>query len=87
MNLHHVTFEKLLEICGSLEDPDKIKGMIEALDLLEKNLRYMRQRLVGQLNMDERRRAEEKTKERQRLKQSFRVLKPKKPTGRSPGSA
>ncbi len=49
MNIHAVTFEQLLDICASLEDPVEMQDLLQALDLLERNVRYLRQRLAGKL--------------------------------------
>ncbi len=78
MNLHGHSFEDLLEISASVEDPEEIRALIESLDRLEKNLRYMRKRLAGKLAKTERRMDEERDRERQRRKASFKVLKTEK---------
>jgi hypothetical protein len=76
MNIHALTFEQLLEICASLEDAVEMKRMVEALNLLEKNVRYLRQRLVGRLQEGESREAEAKEKEKQIRKKNLRLVGP-----------
>jgi hypothetical protein len=75
MNLHALTFEQILRVCGSLEDPGEIKTMIQALEVLERNIRYRRQELTGMLSGVEIREKREKQKERQALKKSLRVVR------------
>lgn len=75
MNLHALTFEQILRVCASLEDPKEIRIMIQALEVLEKNIRYRRKELMGVLNGVEIREKREKQKERQALKQSLRVIR------------
>ena len=76
MNIHATTFEQLLEICASLEDAVEMKRMVEALNLLEKNVRYLRQRLVGRLQEGESREAAAKEKEKQIRKKNLRLVGP-----------
>lgn len=64
MNIHAVTFEQLLDICASLEDPVEMQDLLQALDLLERNVRYLRQRLAGRLR--EKQGEEENRKETER---------------------
>jgi len=78
MDLHGRSFEDLLELSASLEDPQEIRALIESLDRLEKNLRYMRKRLMGKLAQTQRRMEEKRDKERQRLKASLKILKTEK---------
>lgn len=75
MNLHAMTFEQILRVCASLEDPKEIRIMIQALEVLERNIRYRRKELMGVLNGVEIREKREKQKERQALKQSLRVIR------------
>jgi len=75
MNLHALTFEQILRVCGSLEDPGEIKIMIQALEVLERNIRYRRQELSGMLNGLEIRDKRERQKERQAVKDSLRVIR------------
>ncbi len=75
MNLHALTFEQILRVCASLEDPKEIRIMIQALEVLERNIRYRRKELMGVLNGVEIREKREKQKERQALKQSLRVIR------------
>ena len=49
MNLHALTVEQILRLCASLEDPNEISKLIQALEILERNLRYRRKELIGQL--------------------------------------
>jgi hypothetical protein len=81
LNLHPHSFEKILEICSSLEEPGEMTEMIESLDLLEKNIRYLRQRLVGKLARINHRKEEQQRAERQQLKKSLRVLSREKGPG------
>ena len=74
MNLHPHSFEKILELCSSIEEPEEMEEMIESLDLLEKNIRYLRQRLAGKLARFNHRREEKQRAERQQLKESLRVV-------------
>ncbi len=75
MNIHHLSFEDLLNMCSSLEDPGEINKMILALEIMEKNLGYQRQRLAGMLAVDTRQHEEKRQKDRQRLKQSFKIFR------------
>ena len=77
MNLHALTFEQILRVCASLEDPGEIKTMIQALEVLERNIRYRRQELAGMLKGLEIRGEREKKEEREALKKSLRVVRPK----------
>lgn len=77
MNIHALTFEQILRVCASLEDPKQIETMIQALEILERNIRYRRKELVGLLNEIQTRHKKEKQKERQALKESLRVVRPK----------
>jgi len=74
VNLHPHSFEKILEICSSLDAPEEMEEMIESLDLLEKNIRYLRQRLVGKLARLNLRKEEKQREERLQLKKSLRVV-------------
>ena len=85
MNLHPHSFEKILEICSSLEEPDEMKEMVDSLDLLEKNIRYLRQRLTGKLARASLRKEEQQRAERQQLKNSLRVLTGDKEPGDGEG--
>ena len=75
MNLHALTFEQILRVCGSLEDPKEIKTMIEALGVLERNIRYRRQELNGMLNGLEIREKREKQEHRKAVKGSLRLVR------------
>jgi hypothetical protein len=77
MNLHALTFEQILRVCASLEDPKEIRTMIQALEILERNLRYRRKELTGILNGIEIRQKREKEKQREAVKGSLRVVRPK----------
>lgn len=76
MNLHHLTFEQILRVCSSLEDPKEIRTMIQALEVLERNIRYRRQELTGMLKGLEARDKREKEEKREALKSSLRVVRP-----------
>ena len=76
MNIHALTFEQILRVCASLEDPKEIETMIQALEILERNIRYRRKELIGMLNEIQTRDKKEKQKERQALKDSLRVIRP-----------
>ena len=76
MNLHALTFEQILRACASLEGPKEIKTMIQALEVLERNIGYRRKELIGMLNEIETRNKKERQKERQALKESLRVVRP-----------
>jgi|GEM_PF-1480481 len=75
MNLHALTFEQILRVCGSLEDPKEIKVMIEALEVLERNLLYRRKELTGMLNGLEIREERERQEQRRAVKGSLRVVR------------
>ena len=77
MNLHALTFEQILRVCATLEDPGEIKTMIHALEVLERNIRYRRRDLSGMLNGLEIRDKREKQEQRQAIKNSLRVVRPK----------
>ena len=77
MNLHALTFEQILRVCGSLEDPGEIRIMIQALEVLERNIRYRRQELTGMLNGLEIRDERERQEQRRALKGSLRVVRTK----------
>ncbi len=77
MNLHALTFEQILRVCASLEDPGEIKTMIQALEILEKNIRYRRLDLSGMLNGLEIRDKRERQDQRQAIKDSLRVVRTK----------
>ena len=77
MNVHALTFEQILRVCASLEDPTEIRAMIQALEILERNIRYRRKELIGQMNEIEVRDKRERQKERQALKESLRVVRAK----------
>jgi hypothetical protein len=76
MNLHALTFEQILRACASLEDPKEIRTMIQALEILERNIRYRRQELTGMLNGLEIREKREKERLRSTVKSSLRVVRP-----------
>jgi len=76
MNLHALTFEQILRICASLEDPGEIKIMIQVLEVLERNIRYRRQELTGMLNGLEIRDERERQEQRKSVKRSLRVVRP-----------
>ena len=78
MNIHATTFEQLLEICASLEDSVEMKRMVEALNLLENNVRYLRQRLIGRLREQERKESESRSRDREARKKVLRVVTPRK---------
>ena len=75
MNLHALTFEQILRLCASLEDPDEIARLIQALEILERNIRYRRQELSGMLNGLEIRDEQERQDQRQAVKASLRVVR------------
>jgi hypothetical protein len=75
MNLHALTFEQILRACASLEDPREIRTMIQALEVLERNIRYRRQELTGMLNGLEIREKREKERHRSTVKSSLRVVR------------
>ena len=77
MKLHALTFEQILRVCASLEDPGEIKTMIQALEILEKNIRYRRLDLSGMLNGLEIRDKRERQDQRQAIKDSLRVVRTK----------
>ena len=77
MNIHAFTFEQILRLCASTEDPIEISKLIQALDILERNIRYRRKELIGQLNELELRDRKEKQKQRQEVKESLRVVRTK----------
>jgi len=77
MNLHALTFEQILRLCSSLEDPNEIAKLIQALEILERNLRYRRQELSGMLNGLEIRDERERQGQRKALKNSLRVVRAK----------
>ena len=76
MNLHALTFEQILRICASLEDPGEIKIMIQVLEVLERNIRYRRQELTGMLNGLEIRDERERQEQRKAVKRALRVVRP-----------
>jgi len=86
VNLHPHSFEKILELCSALDEQDEMKEMIESLDLLEKNIRYLRQRLEGKLARARLRKQEQQKAERQQLKSSLRVLIGDKEAGGGEGT-
>ena len=75
MNLHALTFEQILQLCASLEDPNEIARLIQALEILERNIRYRRQELSGMLNGLEIRDEQERQDQRQAVKASLRVVR------------
>jgi len=81
MNLHALTFEQILRLCSSLEDPNEIAKLIQALEILERNLRYRRQELSGMLNGLEIRDERERQEQRKALKDSLRVVRTKDQPG------
>ena len=62
MNIHALTFEQILRLCSSMEDPIEISKLIQALEILERNIRYRRKELIGQLNEIESSRQEREAK-------------------------
>ncbi len=76
MNLHALSFEQILRVCASLEDPREIEAMIRALEVLEKNIRYRRQELTGLLNGLQAKEREERRQQRKALKESLHVVRP-----------
>ena len=83
MNLHALTFEQILRLCSSLEDPNEIAKLIQALEILERNIRYRRQELSGMLNGLEIRDERERQEQRRAIKNSLRVVRTK---GKGEGS-
>ena len=75
MNLHALTFEQILKLCASLEDPNEISKLIQALEILERNLGYRRKELIGQLKEAELREKKEQEKQRRAVKSSLRVVR------------
>jgi len=75
MNLHALTFEQILRLCASLDDPNEIAKLVQALEILERNIRYRRKELMGQINEIELRDKREKQKQRQAVKDSLRVVR------------
>lgn len=86
MNLHPHSFEKILELCSGLGEHEDMKEMIESLDLLEKNIRYLRQRLEGKLARALLRKQEQQKADREQLKSSLRVLTGEKEAGGGEGT-
>lgn len=84
MNIHAVTFEQLLEICASLEDLEEMQNLVEALELLERNVRYLRQRLVGRLREKQGEEHDCKEAERRARRNALRLVIPR--SGGSAGS-
>ena len=76
MNLHALTFEQILRLCSSIEDPHQISKLIQALEILERNLGYRRKELIGQLKEIEAREEKEKQEHREAVKNSLRVVRP-----------
>jgi hypothetical protein len=76
MNLHALTFEQILRLCASMEDPNEISKLIQALEILERNLSYRRKELIGQLKEIETQEKNEGQKRRQAVKSSLRVVRP-----------
>jgi hypothetical protein len=77
MNLHALTFEQILRLCSSIEDPHEISKLIQALEILERNLGYRRKELIGQLKQIEAREKREKQEQRRAVKNSLRVVRSK----------
>jgi len=77
MNLHALTFEQILRLCSSLEDPNEIAKLIQALEILERNIRDRRQELSGMLNGLEIRDERERQEQRRAVKNSLRVVRTK----------
>lgn len=77
MNIHAVTFEQLLDICASLEDPVEMQDLLQALDLLERNVRYLRQRLAGKLREKQGEEENRKETERRGRRNALRLVTPK----------
>jgi hypothetical protein len=75
MNLHALTFEQILRLCASLDDPNEIAKLVQALEILERNIRYRRTELIGQINEIELRDKREQQKQRQAVKRSLRVVR------------
>ncbi len=76
MNIHAVTFEQLLDICASLEDPVEMEDLLQALDLLERNVRYLRQRLAGRLREKQGEEENRKEAERRARRNALRLVTP-----------
>ncbi|MEW6440496.1 MAG: hypothetical protein AB1640_06110 [bacterium] len=76
MDIHAVTFEQLLDICASLEDAAEMKKTIEALELLEKNVRSLRTNLAGRLREKEQVEGARADEERKARRKSLRVVRP-----------
>jgi hypothetical protein len=74
MNLHAFTFEQILQMCASMEDPIEISKLIQALDILERNIRYRRKELIGQLKEIEAQDEQEKQEQRRAVKSSLRLV-------------
>ena len=77
MNLHALTFEQILRLCSAIEDPNEIAKLIQALEILERNLRYRRKELIGLLMEIEAREKKEKQEQRRAVKSSLRVVRQK----------
>jgi hypothetical protein len=75
MNIHALSFEQILRLCSSIEDPHEIAKLIQALEILERNLGYRRKELIGQLKEIEAREKNEKQKQRRAVKDSLRVVR------------
>ncbi len=74
MNLFPLTFEKLTEICSSLEEPRAMQDMVESLEQMEKNIRILRQVLKGKLSKLELIKEEARQRERRKRKESLRLI-------------
>ena len=75
MNIHALTFEQILRLCASIEDPHEIAKLIQSLEILERNLGYRRKELVGQLKEIEAREKNEKRKQRRAVKSSLKLVR------------
>ncbi len=74
MNLHHLTFKEILDLCASLESAADIDDMIESLVLLEKNIRYLRTALAGKKLQDTLKQTNARRQRRESEKQHLRIV-------------
>jgi len=75
MNLHHLTFEEILEICAVLDTADDLKDMIDSLLLFEKNICYLRTSLEGKKLQDQLRNTDRLKQQRDLRKHTLHILK------------
>ena len=75
MNIHAFTLEQILQMCATIEDPHEISKLIQSLEILERNLRYRRKELIGQLKEIEAREEKEKREQRRAVKGSLRLVR------------